>query len=675
MAIKLDKIELANIENYEGEQTIALNADQSVTFAGDLVMGNSKILYTDDIRANSGAMAIGPIGSSALTLRTGNTTRLTLASSGEATFAGAVSTAGLLSAPTASFPILKWNTDLWGTQRFTRLVGGSGSATGNKWVNLADITLNGGYEKIKIEFTIGSYDDNSLGQEKITVLYENGSSVQESHSAYWYAGDMFANTFKAVKSVRNSASGLANTYTLWVQINGAWKDSFTVEAEYFRNQTNNTSISYSTDAGQTGTPSGSDEQSMTSKQKWVQALSATNVTGIVASANLDADTMHLGENQTVTNHKKFSDDKYITFGDGNDMRIFHDTSGAGPVNRINSAIALKIADQQSASVTIGKEESSSGAGDATDVVIANKLTVNGSFVAKGEMIIETTTNLAIKDSVITVNDGSTGTPSEGDDIGIMFERGNAGNVFMGWDESIDKFIFVQTDTDAQAATGLPTNGLSYSTEGSDMLTLLAGNFQAISGMTIAGNAVLHTASTFPTFNQNTTGSSASCTGNAATATALTSGNKTISGTITHSGLVQTTGTAIDQIKTFAMSFQLAANTWTDTGVSGDDLATGTYIMQCYVEDFNAGGGHYYEHFSATISWYGGGTNNDGAVDEIVTHQAGHHKGSYHVQFRTFRHTTGHADKLMLQVKQNFAHNTALNGATGKKMNFNFRRLI
>ena len=250
--------------------------------------------------------------------------------------------------------------------------------------------------------------------------------------------------------------------------------------------------------------------------------------GVVASAYLDSDTMHLGVNQTVTNHKKFSDDKYITFGDGNDMRIFHDTSGAGPVNRINSAIALKIADQQSASVTIGKEDSSSGAGDATDVVIANKLTVNGDFVAKGEMIIETTTNLAIKDSVITVNDGSTGTPSEGDDIGIMFERGNAGNVFMGWDESIDKFIFVQTDTDAQAATGLPTNGLVYSTEGANMLTLLAGSFQAISEMTIAGNNVLHTASgtnTFPTLNQNTTGSSGSCTGNALTASSATIASK------------------------------------------------------------------------------------------------------------------------------------------------------
>jgi hypothetical protein len=233
---------------------------------------------------------------------------------------------------------------------------------------------------------------------------------------------------------------------------------------------------------------------------------AANVTGVVASANLDSDTMHLGVNQTVTNHKKFSDDKYITFGDGNDMRIYHDTSGAGPVNRINSAIALKIADQQSASVTIGKEESvvnNVGQNDATDVVIANKLTVNGNLVAKGEMIIETTTNLAIKDSVITVNDGSSGTPSEGDDIGIMFERGNAGNVFMGWDESIDKFIFVQTDTDAQAATGLPTNGLVYSTEGANMLTLLAGNFQAISGMTIAGNAVYPASTTTSLGTSNT----------------------------------------------------------------------------------------------------------------------------------------------------------------------------
>ena len=79
---------------------------------------------------------------------------------------------------------------------------------------------------------------------------------------------MYPTLFKAVKSVRDSSSGLTNSYTLWVQIDGAWKDSFTVEAEHW--QTGD-SITYPTAAGQTTTPSGSDEQDVTARQRWVDA--------------------------------------------------------------------------------------------------------------------------------------------------------------------------------------------------------------------------------------------------------------------------------------------------------------------------------------------------------------------------------------------------------------------
>tara|TARA_B110000259_G_scaffold12613_2_gene13456 strand:+ start:9752 stop:13684 length:3933 start_codon:yes stop_codon:yes gene_type:complete len=222
----------------------------------------------------------------------GALTALTLAHSGAATFSGSVTANGTvltgdqtlptdfvsaasggsfgggISATTGQFPILKWNAAKWGTQRLTKLVGGGGADTGDKWVSLATVDLTGGYEKVKIEFTIGSYDDNARGNEKIAVLYENHSSAQEGHSAFWYAGDMYPTLFKAIKSVRDSSSGLTNSYTLWVQIYGAWKDSFTVEAEHW--QTGD-SITYPTAAGQTTTPSGSDEQDVTTRQRWVDA--------------------------------------------------------------------------------------------------------------------------------------------------------------------------------------------------------------------------------------------------------------------------------------------------------------------------------------------------------------------------------------------------------------------
>jgi hypothetical protein len=153
----------------------------------------------------------------------------------------------------------------------------------------------------------------------------------------------------------------------------------------------------------------------------------------------------------------------------------------------------------------------------------------------------------------------------------------------------------------------------------------------------------------------------------------TSAGVTVTGNVTHDGLTPTTGTDIDQIKEFAMSFTLSADTWTDTGIDGTDLATGTYMMQVYVDDHSAGGGHYDEYYSATISWFSTATNSS-VVDEIVVHRAGHAPNASHVQFRTQRHASG-GDDLMLQVKQNFAHSAALDGTDGKTMTFKFRRLI
>jgi hypothetical protein len=151
-------------------------------------------------------------------------------------------------------------------------------------------------------------------------------------------------------------------------------------------------------------------------------------------------------------------------------------------------------------------------------------------------------------------------------------------------------------------------------------------------------------------------------------------DSTFHGNISHQGLTMSTGTDVDQVKSYNMTFQLAANTWTDTGINGSDLSTGTYAMQVYIDDHNAGGGHYEEHYSAMISWFAGGTNSGDRQDEIVVHRAGHAPNNSDVQFRTQRHSSG-GDNLMLQVKQNFAHTTTMNNTDGRQFNFKFRRLI
>ena len=146
------------------------------------------------------------------------------------------------------------------------------------------------------------------------------------------------------------------------------------------------------------------------------------------------------------------------------------------------------------------------------------------------------------------------------------------------------------------------------------------------------------------------------------------------GNFQHQGLYPSSGTDIDQIKEFSMTFQLAANTWTDTGIDGTDLATGTYAMQVYVHDYGVAGQHYNEFYSGMISWYADATNSS-MVDEIPVHRAGHAPNSGDVQFRTQRASNSDTHDLMLQVKHNLAYNAALDNGGSKIMRFKFRRLI
>ena len=173
---------------------------------------------------------------------------------------------------------------------------------------------------------------------------------------------------------------------------------------------------------------------------------------------------------------------------------------------------------------------------------------------------------------------------------------------------------------------------------------------------------------------HSTGTSLKVAGDVNTSTVTAGGNITAGGNVQHAGLTMTTGTDIDQIKEFTMSFQLAANTWTDTGIDGTDLATGTYIMQVYVDDYGVNGGHYTEYYSATISWFSTNTN-DAHVDEIIIHRAGHAPQNGDIQFRTERTLNADSHDLMLQVKHNLAYNAALDNSAGKSMRFKFRRLI
>jgi len=144
---------------------------------------------------------------------------------------------------------------------------------------------------------------------------------------------------------------------------------------------------------------------------------------------------------------------------------------------------------------------------------------------------------------------------------------------------------------------------------------------------------------------------------------------TLSGTISHTGLVATDGTNIDQVKSITKSITLTTD-WQDTGIKSTDLATGTYMVQLVANDTGSGGTNNNEYYSGTMSWYSGDTNSamELPTDEITLHRAGG-SGDGALYLRTFRTPTANTDNLKLQIYSNTANASAANYV------FKFRRII
>lgn len=106
--------------------------------------------------------------------------------------------------------------------------------------------------------------------------------------------------------------------------------------------------------------------------------------------------------------------------------------------------------------------------------------------------------------------------------------------------------------------------------------------------------------------------------------------------------------------------------WQDTGIAGNNLETGTYVVQ--VSGFNASYTSLYsETYSGIMTWYASETNSDN-YSEIFLHNAGHADNSNAIYLRTSRRAHGNGG-LHLQI----ACKVAASGTD--TLTFKFRRLI
>ena len=151
-------------------------------------------------------------------------------------------------------------------------------------------------------------------------------------------------------------------------------------------------------------------------------------------------------------------------------------------------------------ISIGQAVGTSDNVQFADVDASGNVVITGNLTVNGATVTNSATNTTIEDALIELGSGNSGANTN--DLGLILERGSTGNnVFMGWDESIDRVVFATT-----TATGASTGDLS----------LTDANVQAAN------------------FYGNLTGA---VTGNADTATALATGrNFSLTGDVTASAV-------------------------------------------------------------------------------------------------------------------------------------------
>ena len=85
-----------------------------------------------------------------------------------------------------------------------------------------------------------------------------------------------------------------------------------------------------------------------------------------------------------------------------------------------------------------------------DVTMSQDLTITGDLTVNGATTTVSTTNTIVSDLLLELGNGTTGTPAN--DAGIVIERGDQDNAFIGFDESANKFT-MGTGSFTGASTG------------------------------------------------------------------------------------------------------------------------------------------------------------------------------------------------------------------------------
>ena len=119
--------------------------------------------------------------------------------------------------------------------------------------------------------------------------------------------------------------------------------------------------------------------------------------------------------------------------------------------------------------------------------------------------------------------------------------------------------------------------------------------------------------------------------------------------------------AVPTVTTITKSLTVTTD-WMDTGIAGNNLATGMYAVYMTVD--NSSAQLWQESWAGIMSWFSDGTNSTNS-DEIILHNAGHADNSNEVYLRTIRQPSGN---MKLQIAAKIAFTEAAS------ITFSFRKL-
>ena len=115
----------------------------------------------------------------------------------------------------------------------------------------------------------------------------------------------------------------------------------------------------------------------------------------------------------------------------------------------SGSTAIDLGDTLTVSGTSNEIETSQS-GDTLTIGLPDNVTIAGNLTVNGTTTTVATTNTNVKDQLFELGNGRTGSASG--DAGIVIERGDDANLFIGYDESADKFT-VGTGSFTGASTG------------------------------------------------------------------------------------------------------------------------------------------------------------------------------------------------------------------------------